>query len=63
MENRCVKKRLRKEYSFTWKRSKWEKINNKNAPENFRGLSLSIEDAQGKMDTINSILNLSIMFF
>lgn len=28
-----------------------------------RELSLSIEGTQGKMDIINSILNLSIMFF
>ena len=31
----------------------------KNAPKEYRVLSLSTEDAQGKMDAISSILNLS----
>ena len=47
-------------YSSTWRRSdKRTKKKKKNAPKEYRVLSLSTEDAQGKMDTISSILNLS----
>lgn len=53
-----------KEGILFYLQEKWEKNDdNKNAPEEFGRLSLSIEDAQGKMDLISSILIILIMFF
>ena len=58
MENKICEERLRKEYYSTWRRDK-KTTTKKNAPKDYTVLSLSTEDAQGKIDAISSILNVS----
>lgn len=58
-KTRSVRKGLRKDILPPGGELIKEPKKKKNAPKEYRVLSLSTEDAQGKMDAISSILNLS----